>query len=89
MKPFSGLVIKSTVAELVIRLCNGHQVKAPPQPHLFFGQPVFVCYDRTKDRVGSVVTEFLEENPGDMHEPTEIMVIQEDVEEVDIGGSVN
>jgi hypothetical protein len=89
MKPISGLVVKSTVGELVIRLSNGHEVTTSPQPLLHFGQAVFVGYDRTKNRVGAVYTEFHEENPESMVEPTAVPVILEDVDPVDCRGSVN
>lgn len=89
MKPFSALVIKSTVEELVVRLSNGHELKASPQPELHFGQPVYVCFDQTKNRVASVRMEFLEEDPDKMLEPSSVMVIPEDVGDVDCYGSVN
>lgn len=55
MAPFSGIIIKSTVTELVIRLSNGHEVKGPtPRPQLKYGSEVIVYYDYTKSRIGRV-----------------------------------
>ncbi len=55
MVPFSGIVIESTVTELVIRLSNGHEIKGlAPRKQLSFGQEVIVYYDYAKGRVGRV-----------------------------------
>jgi hypothetical protein len=55
MTPFSGIVVKSDNAELVIRLSNGHEVEGlPPRKQLHYGQEVIVYYNYAKGRVGRV-----------------------------------
>lgn len=86
MRPFKAIVRKSTVGELVLRLSNGHIVVASPQPELHFGQEVMVCYDKTRDRVSEIRTEFIEEDLLDEPEVSEKEVPWEDVDDtLDLG----
>jgi len=62
MMPFKAIVRSSTVGGLVLQLSNGHIIEAPPHSEFHFGQEVFVCYDRSRNKVGEVRAEFLEED---------------------------
>jgi hypothetical protein len=86
MTPFSGIVVRSDNAELVIRLSNGHELKGlAPRKQLSFGQEVIVYYDYTKGRAGRV------EIPGvkELDEPVEgreFSCLDYDDEELDLPG---